>query len=104
MLLQDDIADIERRLKQADLPLKRLYACAGINASTWNRWRSGAFSPQLRVWRKVQAGVAGLLSVSEQCTAASDNTAAHIREPSRDAAPRIDGLTSDAPGHREGAQ
>ncbi|UTY50447.1 hypothetical protein [Sinorhizobium fredii] len=54
MNIIDEIYTIERRLRLARIPLQELYRAAGINGSTWTRWRTNKTSPRLTTWTDVQ--------------------------------------------------
>ena len=74
MTIHTDIASIEARLRLARIPLQALFRAAGINGSTWTRWRAAKNSPRLTTWNSVQraaddlilekAGLAGRREVS----------------------------------------
>ncbi|KRB51805.1 hypothetical protein ASE04_09755 [Rhizobium sp. Root708] len=53
MTIHTDIENIERRLRLARIPLQRLFQEAGINGSTWTRWRAQKTSPRLNTWNDV---------------------------------------------------
>lgn len=42
MSLSAEIADLERSLREADVPLDGVITSAGINRSTWTRWKNGS--------------------------------------------------------------
>lgn len=57
-----DIKEIEARLKEAGVPVEAMLANAGVDRSTWTRWKAGAFSPRLSKWRDVESAVRAALS------------------------------------------
>lgn len=61
MKIIDEISHIERRLRLARIPLQELYRQAGINGSTWTRWRSSKTSPRLTTWNDVQRAADDLI-------------------------------------------
>mgnify|MGYP001162867656 CR=1 FL=1 len=42
MTLSDEITDLEQALRAASVPLDSVIESAGINRSTWTRWKSGS--------------------------------------------------------------
>ncbi len=42
MTLSAEIADLERSLREANIPLDGVITSAGINRSTWTRWKNGS--------------------------------------------------------------
>jgi hypothetical protein len=42
MNLQEDVLEIERALDKAGASLERMLAAAGVNRSTWTRWKNGS--------------------------------------------------------------
>lgn len=60
MSVSSKIEKIETRLKEAGLPVSRICEQAGIARSTWDRWRSGATSPNMSTWAQVE----GVLEVA----------------------------------------
>jgi hypothetical protein len=50
MQLLNKIVEIEGSLSEAQVPLEALFLEAGINRSTWTRWRAGKTSPRLNTW------------------------------------------------------
>lgn len=61
MTIIQDISSIERRLRLARIPLRHLFREAGINGSTWTRWRSNKTSPRLTTWNDVQRATEDLI-------------------------------------------
>jgi hypothetical protein len=61
MTFHTDIQNIERRLRSARIPLQRLFQEAGINGSTWTRWRAHKTSPRLNTWNDVQRAAEDLI-------------------------------------------
>lgn len=61
MTFHTQISDIERRLRLARIPLQALYRAAGINGSTWTRWRTSKTSPRLTTWTDVQRAAEDLI-------------------------------------------
>lgn len=61
MTIHSQISEIERRLRLARIPLQALFKAAGINGSTWTRWRSAKTSPRLTTWTDVQRAAEDLI-------------------------------------------
>jgi hypothetical protein len=53
MNIQQEIADIEQRLADAGESVGEYCKRAGINRSTWTRWKAGATAPNMRSWQRV---------------------------------------------------
>ena len=49
----NDIPEMEDALKVAGFSVARLCEDAGINQSTWGRWKRKEFSPNFKVWERV---------------------------------------------------
>lgn len=56
------IVDIERELSEKGRRVSDLCEAAGINRSTWTRWKSGATSPLMAAWERVEGAKADLLA------------------------------------------
>lgn len=54
-MIADDIADMERRLAERGRTVKSLCDDAGVNQSTWTRWKAGTNGPTLSTWGKVKS-------------------------------------------------
>lgn len=55
MILSDEIAKIERGLSERGLTVKALCEAAGIDQSTWTRWKGGSNAPMMHTWQRVCA-------------------------------------------------
>lgn len=64
--LQFEIIQIERALEEHGVSVDTLMEAAGINRSTWTRWKSGAYAPRLTKWRDVRAAVDRLTNASSE--------------------------------------
>jgi len=53
-MIKETLIDIEGRLKERGIPVRRFCAEVGINPSTWQRWKAGQVSPRLETWLRVQ--------------------------------------------------
>jgi transcriptional regulator with XRE-family HTH domain len=53
MLDPAKIEDMEEALKARQVPVAELCRRAGINATTWGRWKKGDFSPSYRAGKAV---------------------------------------------------
>lgn len=62
MAVAVEIAGIEQDLSRAGKTVKDLCAAAGVNRSTWTRWKAGATEPNMATWRKVQAELQALVA------------------------------------------
>ena len=63
MQIASQILDIETRLKAQRITLGVVLTEAGIDRSTWTRWRSGATRPRLDTWMAAQAAAQRLLDL-----------------------------------------
>ncbi|MFM2092089.1 MAG: hypothetical protein RLZZ127_2578 [Planctomycetota bacterium] len=48
------VAEAERRLARTGISLNRFCAGAGVNPTTWWRWKVGKSAPNLTTWDRVQ--------------------------------------------------
>lgn len=60
MTIPAEITILEARLKLARIPLSRMLRKAGVDRSTWSRWRRGLVDPTVSHWRAALAAVDGL--------------------------------------------
>lgn len=51
---QAEIAAIEKRLAESGKTIDDLCEAAGINRTTWQRWRNGEVGPTMKSWQRVQ--------------------------------------------------
>lgn len=58
----DDIPQMEVTLKRLGVPVSRLCENAGINQSTWGRWKRGVVQPNFTSWNSVVAAYQAILS------------------------------------------
>lgn len=56
-VINEQINDIERRAKAAGVSMASLLAKAGLNESTWWRWKQGKSSPLLSSLDKVAKAI-----------------------------------------------
>jgi hypothetical protein len=49
------ITEIEKRAAAKGIPVRRVVRAAGINVSTWSRWKSGETTPTFRLWDRIRA-------------------------------------------------
>lgn len=66
MNLPEEITRMERELKEVGHSVSDLCREAGINASTWGRWKNNSFHPRMRVWVDVEAAFARLTTSKQQ--------------------------------------
>lgn len=64
MDLREEIVAIEGRLAQVSKTPADLCAQAGVARSTWQRWKSGATTPNFRTWQGVQAACDAICGVA----------------------------------------
>jgi hypothetical protein len=57
-----EITQFEEALHRAGLTTRALCDAAGINPSTWTRWKSGANEPNLGTWLRVKAALAQIIN------------------------------------------
>lgn len=61
MDVKAEVRSLEDRLKKSGLGVQPLLDAAGVDRSTWGRWKSGTFSPRLSKWLSVTAEAERLL-------------------------------------------
>jgi len=49
--------DIEARAEREGLPISDVLATAGINRSTWWRWKTGRFQPRAETVERIEAAL-----------------------------------------------
>ena len=54
MSVPSQIQFIEKALADAGLSVRALCAHAGINQSTWTRWKAGSTTPNMSTWSRVE--------------------------------------------------
>lgn len=64
MVINDRIQEIEIALRDAKRPLRVLFAEAGVDRSTWTRWRSGTTSPRLKNWLSIEDAAKRIVDAS----------------------------------------
>lgn len=70
MEIKAEIMRMEGGLAKAGATARALCDRAGVNQSTWTRWKSGATAPNLSTWGRVQSAYAEL--TAEASTPPSD--------------------------------
>lgn len=58
---KDMIAELEKRAKVKGVPIRQVVRAAGVNVSTWTRWKSGDTTPTFRMWEKVTSSANSIL-------------------------------------------
>jgi len=53
MTLSAKIAQMEADLASVGVTVKALCDDAGVNQSTWTRWKAGSHAPLMETWEKV---------------------------------------------------
>jgi len=61
LMVDPQIREIQRRAAAANIPMARVLRTANVHQSTWTRWASGAFSPKLSTFRRVQDALDAVL-------------------------------------------
>jgi predicted transcriptional regulator len=51
---------VERRAAELKIKMADVLKRGGVHRATWDRWKSGAFEPQMKKWRRVTAALAQL--------------------------------------------
>jgi hypothetical protein len=70
MDIRSEIVEIEAKLQSRRITTRALCEAAGINASTWTRWKSGSNGPNLGTWLRVRSAFEALLSPQSKQDAA----------------------------------
>lgn len=60
MSIVDEITKFEESAKASGLQIGDVLEAAGVDRSTWTRWKSGKTKPLLESWRSVEAAAAYL--------------------------------------------
>lgn len=55
MAVATEIAEMEDKLSEVGQTVKALCEEAGVNQSTWTRWKAGSHTPNMATWQKVRA-------------------------------------------------
>ncbi|WP_375764212.1 hypothetical protein ACE10X_13095 [Bradyrhizobium sp. Pha-3] len=75
-----EIDRLERRLAFAKIPLALALRGAGLNRSTWDRWKAAKTSPRLSNWNALASEIDRLLALSAPKTPFFDSTADHASQ------------------------
>lgn len=70
MEAKTEIAEIERRAREAGVTIKAILERADVASSQWVRWKQGSQNPMRTTWARVQA------AADEQIADAAKNGAA----------------------------
>jgi hypothetical protein len=57
-----NLLKIERRLKQAHIPVAEVCRIGGFNQSSWVRWKNGTTEARPETWREVEATAERLIA------------------------------------------
>ena len=57
MDIPTEIRRAERRIKRKRISVNELCRAAQVHRATWQRWKAGEISPNLRNWDRVTAAV-----------------------------------------------
>ena len=69
MAVESEIAEMESQLSSAGLTVKALCEDAGVNPSTWTRWKAGSHTPNMATWQKVREAHSRLVAAPQAGTA-----------------------------------
>lgn len=70
MAVATEIAEMEVQLNAAGQTVKALCEEAGVNQSTWTRWKAGSHAPNMATWQKVREAHHRLVADEPQAGAA----------------------------------
>lgn len=62
MSVPSQIRSIEQALADAGLSVRALCARAGVNQSTWTRWKAGSNTPNMSTWSRVQEAFESMIN------------------------------------------
>lgn len=62
MSTTEEILALEKQARSAGFRVADILRAAGVDRSTWTRWRNGVTSPRLDNWKAVNKAVADLLA------------------------------------------
>lgn len=51
---KNDLHALEKALRQASVPVEDVLAAAGVDRSTWSRWKNDRTIPRFENWLKVR--------------------------------------------------
>ena len=57
MNIEDEVSEVEKKLKASGLKVDDVLRLAKVDRSTWTRWKSGASIPRLDTWRSVERAI-----------------------------------------------
>lgn len=70
MAVATEIAEMESNLSIVGQTVKALCEEAGVNQSTWTRWKAGSHTPNMATWQKVREAHNRLIASQPQAGAA----------------------------------
>ncbi len=73
MSIQVPIENMEKALRDAGLTSRALCDKAGINTSTWTRWKAGLNAPNMDTWSKVTAAFGEMVSHQSSPSSSPEN-------------------------------
>lgn len=62
MVSKSDLLRLERRLKQAHIPVAELCRADRISPSSWVRWKNGTTQPKPERWQRVETAAERLIA------------------------------------------
>lgn len=65
MTISAEMAEIEAQLAASGRTVKALCAQAGVNQSTWTRWKAGLNEPNMATWDKVRDAFTAMTAASD---------------------------------------
>jgi predicted transcriptional regulator len=61
MNIPNEVSRIENRLRESGISVAALLRRADVDASQWQRWKSGKQDPRMGTWSKIQAAAEELV-------------------------------------------
>lgn len=65
MAVSSEMAEMEAQLAASGQTVKALCIAAGVNQSTWTRWKSGLTTPNMATWGKVREAFEGIITATQ---------------------------------------
>lgn len=76
MAIKDEITALEAELSAASISVDTFLDRAGVDRSSWTRWKAGSFSPRMDSWAKVQDAARELIPWRNPTPSDTQQTAA----------------------------
>jgi hypothetical protein len=65
MAFRDELFELRRALKSANVKVADVLGAAKVDRSTWTRWNNGAHQPRFETWSLVRANADRLIAAQK---------------------------------------